>query len=325
MQQRGGKRVNSSDDTTDRALIARAARAFYLDDRSKLQIAEELGVSRFKVARLLEAAKSSGIVSITINDDGISDERRAHRLREAMDISEAVVVGAAGDEESMRHTVGRAAASLLSATLSDCEVLGMGWGRTLSATAEAIQRLPSVSVVQLTGATEMTRHLSPVEIVRRIGLHSGGAMMPLFAPLVTDNAETAQMFRRQADIARAMAMFANVTTAVMSVGGWQPGLSQLYDTLDPLARDELTSRGVTAEMGVTLVDSAGNEVAPDFSERCVAVTSNELRAIPRVIAVAAGAAKADAVLALSRARLITEAVVDVSLADAVLKLAEDAK
>ena len=317
--------MTTPDESFDRAVVVRAARAYYLDDLSKIQIAEELGVSRFKVARLLELARSSGIVTISINDDGVYDDARSARLRDALRIETAVVVGAVGDDEAVRHTVGRAAAALLSATLTDGEVVGMGWGRTLSATAEALQRLPSVSVVQLTGATEMTRHLSPVEIVRRMGLHSGGAVTPIFAPLVTDNAETAATFRRQTDIARALAMYADVSTAVMSVGSWQPPSSQLFDSLTGQEQQELTARGVVAEIGVTLVDVDGNEVAPDFAERCVAVTSVQLRAIPRVIVVAAGKAKATAVLALARAGLVTEVVADAELADAVIRLVESSR
>ena len=40
------------------------ARRYYLDERSKVEIAEELGVSRFKIARLLEVARDSGLVRI---------------------------------------------------------------------------------------------------------------------------------------------------------------------------------------------------------------------------------------------------------------------
>ena len=47
-------------------LIASVARRYYLEDKSKIEIAEELGLSRFKVARLLETARESGLVHIEI-------------------------------------------------------------------------------------------------------------------------------------------------------------------------------------------------------------------------------------------------------------------
>jgi DNA-binding transcriptional regulator LsrR (DeoR family) len=39
-------------------LIASVARRYYLEGRSKVEIAEELGLSRFKVARLLDTARA---------------------------------------------------------------------------------------------------------------------------------------------------------------------------------------------------------------------------------------------------------------------------
>ena len=41
-----------------------ACRRYYLDGASKSEIAAELGISRFKVARLLERARREGIVRI---------------------------------------------------------------------------------------------------------------------------------------------------------------------------------------------------------------------------------------------------------------------
>ncbi|GAA3072857.1 hypothetical protein GCM10020000_67100 [Streptomyces olivoverticillatus] len=45
---------------------AAMARRFYLEGKSKIQIAEEFGVSRFKVARVLETALERDLVRIEI-------------------------------------------------------------------------------------------------------------------------------------------------------------------------------------------------------------------------------------------------------------------
>ncbi|WP_413317231.1 sugar-binding domain-containing protein [Agrococcus sp. 1P02AA] len=308
-----------ADESLDRSLAVRAARAFFLDDRSKVEIARELDVSRFKVARLLEHARATGIVRIEIDDAGFVDEERSAALRDRLGLERATVVAAHGDDDEVRHTVGRAAAALLSETLTDGEMLGMGWGRTLSATAQELGRLPEVSVVQLTGATEMTRHLSPVEIVRAMSLRAGGDVMPIFAPLLAEDAETAAAFRRQSAIAAALERFDRVTTAVMAVGSWAPPISQLFDSIEPSLRAGLLERGVVAEIGVTLVDRDGAELAPDFSDRCIAISAAQIKAVPRVIGVATGAAKVVALSALSAGGWLTEAVVDEALADAVLQ------
>ncbi len=49
-------------------LLASIARRYFLDGRSKVEIAEEFGLSRFKVARLVDLAQDSGLVHIEIRD-----------------------------------------------------------------------------------------------------------------------------------------------------------------------------------------------------------------------------------------------------------------
>ena len=58
------------DELFQRAVIARR---YYLEGRTRVQIAEEFGISRFKVARELDEALSSGMVEITIHNPGSID------------------------------------------------------------------------------------------------------------------------------------------------------------------------------------------------------------------------------------------------------------
>ena len=60
----------STDRPSEVVLAARVARQFYLEGVSKVDIAERLGISRFRVARLLEAARESGMVRIEIGLPG---------------------------------------------------------------------------------------------------------------------------------------------------------------------------------------------------------------------------------------------------------------
>lgn len=306
----------------ERAMALVVARKFYLEDCSKVEIAEELNVSRFKVARLIEQARALGLITISVNDEGLVDEELSTRLAAHLGIAEAHVIEAYGDEEHVRDQVGKAAAELLAETLQSGEVLGMGWGRTLSAMTEALPSLPPMSIVQLTGAAGMNIFQSPVELVRKLVQASGGAAYPIFAPLVLADATTAQALRSQQEIARALSRFSEVTTAVMSVGSWDPPDSQLYDSIHPDDRAGLIDRGVVAEISGVLLAEDGSEPAPDFLERCICATSTELRAIPRVLTVAAGSRKAAAVSAIARADLISGLVTDRALAEAVLATSE---
>lgn len=307
---------------SERSQLVGVARRFYLEDRSKMEIADEYGVSRFKVARMLEQARALGIVTITLHDQGTLLPDLAARLVETLGLKEAVVVESGGSDAVRRQHVATAAADLLSRTLDDGEVLGMSWGRTLSAMTETLPSLPGVSVVQLTGTVGSNLDQSPVEIVRRVALSSGGSAHPIFAPMVVDNAATASALRTQPDVAQAIRMFGDVTTAVLALGSWSPLDSQLASVIPELERDELVGRGVVAEIAAILIDRDGKLVAPDFSDRCISIAAPELRAIPRVLLVSAGSRKVEAARAVLRSGLLTGIVTDRGIAEALLADAE---
>lgn len=302
----------------ERGRLLLVARRFYLEDRSKVEIAAELGVSRFKVARMLEQARSSGLVTITFDDEGAVDHDLSARLASHLGLSEAIVVHAHGDLDRVRTVVAQAGAEHLANSLTEGSVIGMAWGKTLADLTAALPRLSRVSVVQLTGAVGADVSQSPVELVRRMAQSSGGAAYPIFAPLLLDTAETAAALRAQPEIARAMAMYADVTTALLSVGSWNPPDSQLYWAVPQAEREELVAKGVVAEVSSILIADDGSVIADDFAERSIAITPAQLRAIPRVLAVAAGVRKARAVSAVARAGLITGLVTDAALAETIL-------
>ena len=84
-------------------LMASVARRFYVDEVSKSDIAEEFSLSRFKVARLLEQARSSGLVRIEIDVAGGLDVELSGRLQRAYGLQHAIVVDTAAEDGPARR------------------------------------------------------------------------------------------------------------------------------------------------------------------------------------------------------------------------------
>ena len=61
---------------------ATVARLYFLESKSKSEIADELGINRFKVARILEQAQESGLVRIEISVPATSTTRCPSRFAE---------------------------------------------------------------------------------------------------------------------------------------------------------------------------------------------------------------------------------------------------
>ncbi len=299
---------------TDRALVAAVARAYYLEELPRVEIAHNFGISRFKVARLLERARQEGVVTIEINDWGLPDPVLSERLRDALQLNHCHVVRSHGDSATVRMQIGAAAAAHLSATLTDGEVLGVNWGRTLAATTGQLEQLPSLTIVQLSGFIAGDLDSSPIEVAQQIARRSGGDIYPIFAPLYAPDIETAEGLRNHPDIKSAMALFPSVSTALLSVGAWDPPDTRVLGALAPADLANALSRGCFADIAGILVKEDGSQVDPEFQKRCITLTYEQLRGIPRTLAVAGGSKKAGAVRAVARAGLINELVTDHTLA-----------
>lgn len=308
---------------SDLVLAGAVARRHYVDDRSKVEIAEEFGLSRFQVARILTEARARGWIRVEITLPGHLDDELSLALRDATGVREAVVVEApAQPETATRDELAAVVAELVAETVRPGQVLGLTWSRTIEAMARRLQRLAPCTVVQLAGSISVEgSSAGTVEVVRSVAASAGGEALPIYAPLVVEDAATAAGLRRQREIARALDRSKALDVAVVSVGSWGPGLSTVWDAVTEAERAEALARGAVGESGARLFDAAGRDVTGDFDERVVGVTLQELRDTPVVIATAYGARRAEAALAAVRGGFVTTLVADAALARRVVEIA----
>ena len=296
-------------------LTATVARRFYLEGVSKSDIAAELGMSRFKVARMLDRARETGLVRIELDTRGEIDLDLSVRLRSAHGLRHCVVIDPPEDDEVLLRTaLGRAAAELLDEIVEPGDVLGLAWARSLMAMRTALTTLPACDVVQLTGALSLPSDDSSIELVRDLARKSNGQGYFYYAPMVLPDAATAKTLRTQPDIARAIERYPDVTKAVIGVGAWQQGLSTVVGALTEEERRQIYDLGVRAELSGVQIDGEGNPVSTPLTDRLIGIDAQQLHAVPDVIAVAYGTAKADAVGAGIRGGFITSLVTHTALA-----------
>src|SRR5271170_281073 len=238
----------SADRPTEVVLAARVARQFYLEGISKVEIADRLGISRFRVARLLDSARESGLVRIEIGlPGGVLDAGLSAELCSAFGLKQAFVYNFPEEESPLRQRLGEAAGQVLMELITPGDVLGLSWSRTLSGLTAALTQLPPCPIVQLTGAVPPPDGRDLLELVRSVARIGGGTAHVFYAPMIVDNAETAAAIRRQADVADALALVPSATIAMVAIGAWAPGLSTIYDACSPVERAEIARLGVCGE------------------------------------------------------------------------------
>jgi DNA-binding transcriptional regulator LsrR (DeoR family) len=311
--------------STELILMARAARRYYVDDMSKTDIADELGISRFRVARLIDAAKRTGMVRIQVEPPAGVDIELSVALQERFGLAHAVVVDMDDDHpEALRTRLGGVAAEVLQDVVGNDDVLGMAWARSLRGIGASIKGLAPCPVVQLTGALSGPDGSDIIDLVRRVAASGGGTPHVFYAPLVAPDTASARVVRRQPDVSRAMELAARVTVAVVGIGAWHAGLSTIFDMVEPHARERARSLGTIGEISGALIDASGCAVRSPLSRRIIGVTAGQLEAIDVVISVAYGQEKASAVAAALHGGLVNGLVTHSGLARVLLGAAGNA-
>jgi len=308
----------------DRLLAASVARRFYLGHQSKVDIAKEFNISRFKVARLLDAAVAHNIVRIDITVPAEIDAPLSQALAECFGLRHAIVVNLTGSEggvvpsadtRQVSRWLGTAAAQLISEIAEERDVLGLDGSRPVQALSEAVTRLPSCEVVQLTGVHGQDLANDPaVAAVRRTAEAGGGLAFPLYTPFILPNAPTAAILRSQPVIAETLNRFGRVTKAVVGIGAWDATLSTVYDDLPEPERERYRALGACAEVVGHVFDPAGDLITTELNARMISMSAAELRDVPELIGLAGGAGRAEAVRAVLNSGLLAGVVTDTATA-----------
>jgi DNA-binding transcriptional regulator LsrR (DeoR family) len=304
-------------------LAARVARHYYLEGISKIEIADLLGISRFRVARLLEAARASGMVRIEIGlPGGDLDADLSAKLCSAFGLKQAFVFNFPEDEPALlRHRLGEATGQALMDLLTPSDVLGLSWSRTLSGLTAALTEFPPCPIVQLTGAVPPPDGRDLLHLVHGVASIGGGPAHVFYAPMIVDDAQTAAALRHQRDVAGAFALGPSVTVAAVAIGGWAPGQSTIYEAILPEERDALAELGVCAELAGVFIGQEGRPLTTPLDNRMIVTPAAVLERIPFVLSVAWGVAKSPAVGAAIRGGLVHGLVTHASLARALLSQA----
>ena len=308
----------------DPELLAKAARLYFLDDRSQDDVASILGTTRSNVSRMVRQARDLGIVEIRIVDPAQRDHQLERALRDRYRLADARVLTVGQDTEVLAG-VGRLAARWLDETLRDGQVVALSWGQSLQAMVRAVDLTRrDVEVVQLVGGlSALDSALTGQELVRDLSERIGARHRYLHAPALFGSAEALTLLLREQAIAGALDAAKQADMAMVGIGAAGIGSSgALLDALalSPAERSEFDAAGAVGDVCGRFYDLAGRAVRSVVNERVLAVTLDDLRAIPTVAGIAAGQEKALGILGALRGQFIDVLICDQQAARAVLRL-----
>ena len=320
-------------------MVYRIARYYYVENLSQNEIAQIEGISRSKVSRLLEKARSSGMVNVEIKMPATPlASMLEKRLQEELNLERVIVAPASVSEsndeteETLIQDVASIAAIHFPELLKDCKVIGVGWGRTVYSvpTYMSFQPLSSsrIFVPMVSNCSLRNRFLQNSTIVSRYGerfgaetyyLNISGMLLPGESRPRSDiyNIEQLKEYWRRMDAA----VFGLGNPPVKNEHYLKKELSMAdfssWDT-DPDARGEMLSQ-------TYLSDGTAFPLGGERDRNVIAFPLDALRNIPQTILLAATEEKAEPVFYAAKNGYFKTLITDHLAAQKILAIAEEKK
>jgi deoxyribonucleoside regulator len=301
-------------------LMVRVAELYYDENKTQDEIGALVGVTRWKVGRLLTHARERGVVRIEIMHPRARRLGVERELRERFGLRDAVVVPVSDD---VRSRVAHAAADYLTSLRPVPRTLGVSWGRTLDSVADHLANgwAAGVTVVQINGGVSLNRRPGTASTTAaEIAQKGGGHAVLLPSPAILERSETAKAISKDRTVAAVLDRAA-AANAYLYSAGVADSSSILVDSgyLSPEDVAELVRKGAVGDVVGRYIDANGNPVDPGLDERTVGLGLDQLRSADTAIFVVAGEAKHDIARAVVTSKLCSVIVTDESTAAALLE------
>lgn len=303
----------------DEVLLVKVAHLYYDQLLTQDAIARRLSITRWKVGRLLAAARKTGIVTITINHGHQRISALEEELIAKFQLEVAVVVSS-GEFSSREVLPGLAlaAADLLTNLATKPSALGVSWGQTMDAVADSLKLgwAEGIHIVQLNGALSLSSaegsHRDPAQKLAFTG-RGRCTLMPV--PAIVDDPRVKAGLERDSTIKQILSIAMSTPAALFSLGSLSS--ESVLVQSGYLSREEvrrLRKLGAVGDILGRFVDSDGNIVDPELDARTLGISLTDLSNKKIRIAVAHGVEKRDIARAALKARIPTHLVVDEFLA-----------
>jgi DNA-binding transcriptional regulator LsrR (DeoR family) len=305
----------------DLYLLSKVSTLYYLRDQTQQEIAERLRLSRPAVSRLLRDAQNQGIVQITISPPRGLHIDLESRLEEqyGLEVVRIVAIEPGTSPDLLRRQIGAAAAAYLSRTTHPGDTIGLAWGTTLSAMVQSMAPLATegVHVVQtLGGIGPPAAEAYAAELVRRLAQLLGAAPVLFPVPGVVATAEVRDVLHNDPHVQAALRYFDRLDTVYVGIGSitTNPVLNDGH-SLPPGTLAALVSAGAVGDIALRFFDAEGAPVRSSLDERILGITTEQLQKAPRVVAVAGGAEKAEAIHAALKSGIVDVLITDQQTAE----------
>ena len=310
----------------EQRLLVKVSKMYYEEGLAQDDIMLRLNLSRSKISRLLQQARDEGIVQITVNSPRHLFSDLENRLEKKYGLDEAIVVEAhpADSRENIIHELGVAAAGYLERSVEATTTLGISWGSTLHSMVAALhsKRLPKTKVVQIIGGLgQPEAEVHATDLCHRLARSLGSKLTLLPVPGIVATRQARNVLLSDLYVQQATEMFNHLDLAFVGIGAPVADSILIRDS-SILSCEELNSlleNGAVGDIALRFFDVQGQPLQSEIDERVIGITFEQLKRTRRVIGIAGGPEKFQAILGALHGKLVNVLITDSKTAEKLLQ------
>jgi deoxyribonucleoside regulator len=305
-------------------LKLKIAKMFYLDNKTQMEISSKLDVSRPTIIKLLNEAREEGIVRIEICDirNQLSLGTLSVNLKELLGLREVVMVGVE-DNSRIFKELGEKAAEYFMKIVNSNMNIGLAWGKTLDEVTKNMgymKHIRGITLMPLMGGPVSANDFSRLSnnLCERMALKfDGGQVNYLYAPLFAKDEKRRDAYLQSSGIKEVLAKINDIQIAIVGIGGDLENsvTSEEYEEFGK----KLLEKEIVGNICGRFYDINGRLFTEDVEKRTIAVTAEQLHAIPTVIAVGGGEHKVRSIIGAARQKLFNVLIIDNHTANSVIE------
>ena len=319
---------NGMQDLAKIDLMVNVSKLYYEGYMSQSTIAEELGISKPYVSKLIKEARESGIVNIQVNDPLQSETRLERDLRSRLGLVR-VVIAQNRLRDNTALSVSAAAARYINYILKNGDIVAVGAGRTMHICSQNFPErddLENIRVVEMEGSlTNLELDVHTQDVPKSFAKALGGKAYGFPLPPIFETKEIKETVFQDRAIKKILEYQSKANVAVFSVSSSIGGVifqDPRYGFLTQQEVELLNKRGVVGNIMGHFFSRDGQLCDKKIDERISSIPLERFKQKDYRICVGYGRNKIEAIYGALNGGYINVLVIDEDLAKGLLTLLE---
>lgn len=304
--------------TYENDLVVKIAWHYYIEGLTQNEISEHLNLSRMKVIKYLEKAKTDNVIQFKIDLEKMDHVSLQNKIKEKYDLKDILIVPTS--EQNNVESLTIAAARYIEDRITSDTMISIGYGEAVSRTLGhlRISTKYKITFVSLSGGVKF---YMPTAIDTRSDYYTNPNynhyIVP--SPLIVSSKNIAEHMLAEQPVKKVIEMVPYSNLTVIGIGALNERATLIKEGyLNSNDFEILKSMGAVGDLLCQFYDIKGEILDLDIHRKLISTDIDVLKSLNHVVAVAGGIEKKDAIIGALKGGYIDVLITDEQVAQSLI-------